>query len=295
MVAARATEEGRNDSLQPGLRYYRFSHATRYRKKQILMPGIVVVLQGAKTAHFGDRALSYDAMRYLVLCAEAVCDATTVDATPERPYLAIHLDLPPDLLARTLLNMGEPPPAPSEAPPGSYVAPIDDAVLDAMARLVQACDDPTDRKLIAPLVIEEIIVRLLRSDAGAAIRQAAGVTRSGARIQAAVQFIRDHFAGPLTVEQLAQEAAMSPSHFAHRFRDICGVSPMRYLREVRLNEARALMLAGGLRAGEAAARVGFDSAAHFTREFKRRYDAAPATYVQRMLAQHGQQSRSGGQ
>ena len=114
MVAARATEEGRNDSLQPGLRYYRFSHATRYRKKQILMPGIVVVLQGAKTAHFGDRALSYDALRYLVLCAEAVCDATTVDATPERPYLAIHLDLPPDLLARTLLNMGEPPASASD-------------------------------------------------------------------------------------------------------------------------------------------------------------------------------------
>jgi AraC-like DNA-binding protein len=96
-----------------------------------------------------------------------------------------------------------------------------------------------------------------------------------------MRFIRAQLQRPLSVAELAGEAAMSPSHYAHSFRRVAGMSPMRYLREARLDAARALLLGGGLRPSEAAARTGFDSAAHFTREFRRRFDASPTEYLRR--------------
>ncbi len=286
MVNIRATVEGRSDSLYPGLRYYRFTRPTQYRKTQLLMPGIVVVLQGKKTAKFGNHSLSYDELNYLVLGGETVCNGTVVEARPDYPYLAIHLDLPPDVLVKTFIALADTCPSPQLGEVAeTFVSPIDAEVLDALARLLPATDDAIDRHLIAPLVVEEIIVRLLRSEAATAIRNVTGITRTATRVQIAIQFIRENFSQPLSVEQLANHVAMSSSHFAHSFREISGVSPMRYLRNVRLEEARTLMLGTGIRAGEAATRVGFESAAHFTREFKNRFDASPTEYVRRMLAQ----------
>lgn len=286
LLAPRAGAEGRNESPYPGLRYYRFSNPTEYRKTQVLMPGVVVVLQGSKTVRLGERTLSYDESTCLVLGGAAVCHGTVVRATPARPYLAIHLDLPPELLVKTFVALAQagalpPAPVPAAEVRENFVAPVDAGVLEALARLLPAADAALDRATIAPLVVEEIVVRLLRSGAAAAIRDAALVTRSASRIQQSMRFIRAQLQRPLTVAELAGEAAMSPSHYAHSFRQVAGMSPMRYLREARLDAARALLLGGGLRPSEAAARAGFDSAAHFTREFRRRFDATPSDYLRR--------------
>lgn len=287
MVDRRTTIEGRSDSPYPGLRYYRFSRPMEYRKTQLLMPGIVVVLQGRKTARFGSHSLAYDESNYLVLGGETVCDGTIVEADPDHPYLAIHLDLPPDILVKAFIALADTrsPTQSADVAAETFVAPIDPKVIEAFIRLLPAIEDAADRRLIAPLVVEEIIVRLLRSEAAAAIRGAAGMTRTASRIQTAMGFIREHFSQALSVDQLAEHVAMSASHFSHCFREISGISPMRYLRNVRLDEARALMLGTGMRAGEAAEKVGFESTAHFAREFKSRFDASPTEYVRRMLIQ----------
>jgi AraC-like DNA-binding protein len=99
-----------------------------------------------------------------------------------------------------------------------------------------------------------------------------------------MRYMRTHAARPLRVEQIARHVGMSASHFAHRFRELARVSPMRYLRQVRLRDARALMLAEGRRPSEVAAHVGFESTSHLTREFKRLFGAAPAEYVRRFRA-----------
>ncbi|MDQ1816852.1 AraC family transcriptional regulator [Massilia sp. CCM 9210] len=111
--------------------------------------------------------------------------------------------------------------------------------------------------------------------------------RSAPRTQKAVQLIQQHFRRPLDVAELAGAVAMSPSHFAHTFREVAGLVPMHFLRITRLDEARVL-LAGGRRPGEVAALTGFDSAAHFTREFKRRYGAPPAQYARQLASQQAQ-------
>lgn len=285
MVAARATAEGRTDALYPGLRYYRFSHPVEYTKAQRLAPGIVVVLQGAKTANLHGQRYAYDAHNYLVLGGETLCHGTVVTASPDRPYLAIHLDLPPAVLVKTLVALAGAVdrPAPAQVRE-TFVSPVDVGVLQAFSRLLPATDTDLDCATLAPLVVEEIVVRLLRSDAALAIRDAAALSRSAARIQKSIQFIQAHFADPLSVAGLAGHAAMSPSHFAHSFRQVAGVSPMRYLRDVRLDAARALMLGHQLRPSEVAEQIGFESAAHFAREFKRRFDVSPVEYSRNSAA-----------
>lgn len=284
LVATRAAAEGRTDSLYPGLRYYRFSHPIAYTKAQRLAPGLVVV-QGGKTANLRGQQYAYDPLHYLVLGAETVCHGTVVAASADSPYLAIHLDLPPAAIVKTFVALaqeqGALPPAPVR---DAFVSPVDTGVLQALDRLLPATDTALDCATLAPLVVEEIVVRLIRSNAGWAIRDATAMTRSAARIQQSMQFIQAHFAGPLSVAGLAGDIAMSPSHYAHSFREVAGVSPMRYLRDVRLEQARALLLGNPLRPGEVAGQVGFESAAHFAREFKRRFEVTPAEYSRRLLA-----------
>ncbi|MDP9896892.1 AraC-like DNA-binding protein [Variovorax boronicumulans] len=297
MVAARTPVDGRTDALYPGLRCYRFSHPIRYEKTQRLTPGVVVVLQGRKTAYLGgDRSLAYGATQCLVLGAEVACLGTVVGASAAAPYLAIHLDLPPDVLVKSVLALaegggGDGVAGPGDAPPAEparvrehFTAPVGPEVVEAFARLLLAADDPVDRRTLAPLAVEEIVLRLLRSEAAAAIRSASAVTKAGARIQAAIGFMRRHLGRPLSVAEIASHVHMSPSHFAHSFREVAGVTPMRCIRDLRLEEARSLMLATGLRPGDAAAQVGFESAAHFNRAFRRRFEATPAEYVRRMQA-----------
>lgn len=286
MVAARTPADGRTDALYPGLRCYRFSRPIRYEKTQRLTPGVVVVLQGRKTAHLGDdrRSLDYGATQCLVLGAEVACLGTVVGASAEEPYLAIHLDLPPDVLVKSFVALAESGKLMAEPTrlTENFTAPVSPEVVEAFARLLLAADDPVDRRTLAPLVVEEIVLRLLRSEAAAAIRSASAVTKAGARIQTAIAFMRRHLGRPLSVAEIAGHVHMSPSHFAHSFREVAGVTPMRCIRDLRLEEARTLMLGTGLRPGDAAARVGFESAAHFNRAFRRRFEATPAEYVRRV-------------
>jgi AraC-like DNA-binding protein len=287
MVAARTPADGRTDALYPGLRCYRFSHPIRYEKTQRLTPGVVVVLQGRKTAHLGgNRPLAYGATQCLVLGAEVACLGTVVGASAAAPYLAIHLDLPPEVLVKSFVALAES--GTLQAEPArvteNFTAPVGPEVVEAFARLLLAADDPVDRRTLAPLAVEEIVLRLLRSEAAAAIRSAGAVTKAGARIQTAIAFMRRHLGRPLSVAEIASHVHMSPSHFAHSFREVAGVTPMRCIRDLRLEEARTLMLGAGLRPGDAAAKVGFESAAHFNRAFRRRFETTPAEYVRRVQA-----------
>ena len=287
-VAQRALQDGRSDSLLEGLRYYRFSTSTEYQKTQRLMPGVVVVVQGRKTAKLSNQALSYDPSHCLVLGGEVVCRGTVVEASASQPYLAIHLDIPPAALVKACVALAEMPETPRPEPMAiqeNFVAPVDAHVLAALLRLVSAADTAMDRHTIAPLIVEEIVMRLMRSDAAVAIRSAAATSRLATKIQKSMQFIQAEFRRALSVDELAGQLAMSPSHYAHSFRAIAGVSPRRYLRDLRLNEARVLLLGSALRPSEVAAKVGFDSPAHFTREFKRRFDASPTEYLRRMRTQ----------
>lgn len=267
--------EGRTESPHPDLAFFRASAPTAFRKNQSWGVTLSVVAQGRKVARWGEYQLVYEVGRSLVVTGPAVYQAAVEAATPEEPYLAMVLRLPAPLVVKTLYSLADTGIHPRGHPLPAYVFDLDAGLGDAVVRLVSALGDPVDRKLLFPLILEEVVVRLLRSDAAATLREAVRKDGDSQRIFSAMTFIEAQYQQTFTVSDLASQVGMSPSHFAHRFRAWARVSPIQYQKQVRLQRARALLLEQGLRVAEAAREVGYTNPSSFSREFRAYFNASP--------------------
>jgi AraC-like DNA-binding protein len=286
LLAERSTEDGVTEAPYPGVHFYRASGPVRFRKAAVLSPRLIVAAQGRKIAKFPEGELVYDAEHYMVVTGGTSFEGQVVEASEESPYLALCLGLAPEVVARTLLALAdaEPTSARDEAPPArlqAFVSPLDAPMASGVVRLLRALEDPVESRILAPLVLDEIVFRLLRSDAASFLR--AAVREGDANIQEAMRYMREHTTRPLSVQEVARHVGMSESHFAHRFSAVARLSPMRYLKQLRLEAARQLMLGQRVRAGDAALQVGYESASHFTRDFKQAFGSSPGEYVRRVL------------
>jgi AraC-like DNA-binding protein len=290
LVDAHSKNEGTTLEARSAIHFYRVSEPCKYRKVASVTPRLIVVAQGKKIGQFPEGELIYDENHFLVVTAETPFEGYVLEASPSRPYLAMCVELGPEIIARTLLALadGDGPPrsgTKSLAPAGSralpaFVAPLDEPFANALIRILSALGDPLERKILLPLAMEELVFRLLRTDAAAVLRSA--IREGDSSIRTAMAFIRANASNALTVEGVARHVGMSSSHFAHRFSEVARVSPMRFLKHVRLEAARELILSGNVRIGETASRVGYESASHFTRDFKVAYGASPAEYARRV-------------
>jgi AraC-like DNA-binding protein len=280
LVLGLATENGHVSILDPDLCIYRLAAPTTINKAATFGVTLSVILQGTKHLRIGDHEIVVHPQSLLVITRETGHTSIAVSASPDHPFASLNFCFSPERVAHALLAVTEAGALETSAVETmpAFVLPCDEPIAAALERLLRTLDDPLDRKLLAPLVQEEILFRLLRSDAAAAVRKGVAHAPDAGRILESMQFIRDHHTEKLSVEGLAKQSAMSPSHFAHRFSAVARIAPMRYLREVRLERARALLLAAGARAGDVAVHVGFESPAHFAREFKRRYGLSPSRY-----------------
>ena len=285
LITARAPSEGRTGSAWPGLWFFRFSRPMPAKQSRSTTMYLGVALQGRKLVQVADQRWVYDELNYLVLRGDTSYRAAPTAASKRAPYLAMGIQLPPELVLRTLLDLSEegqeaPPQSETKAPaPAAFVSPLDAHLVDALARLIRAVDDPRERRVLAPLILREIVFRLLCTDAAALLRQAVRGPAERDRIRRAMQFIESRFEQRLSVEEVARRVAMSPSHFAHRFKDVASVSPLQYQKHLRLERARELLLAQREPAAQIAASVGYASPAHFTRDFKREFGLSPARYA----------------
>jgi AraC-like DNA-binding protein len=282
-VLALAPEDGHVTFIDPDLCIYRLSATTTIDKAATFGVTVSAILQGTKQIRTGGHELAVHPRSLLVITREVAHISVAASASADQPFLSLSVCFCAERVARALLAVTEAGGLKThgvETVP-AFVLPCDEPLAAALERLLSTLDDPLERKLLAPLVQDEILFRLLRSDAAMAVRGSVGHAADAGRILESMQFIRDHHAESVTVESLARKVAMSASHFAHRFSAVARITPMRYLREVRLERARTLLLAAGARAGDVARHVGFESPAHFAREFKRRYGVPPSRY-QRM-------------
>ena len=198
--------------------------------------------------------------------------------------VSASVEVPCDVIAKTLLVLADADVVTASDHATAFVSRIDPALEDNVLRYLRASGDPIERRVLAPLAMEELVFRLLRTGAAAVLRSVVTRGRDVAPIQQAMLFMRERAMHPLTVDDVARHVGMSASHFAHRFRAVARTSPMRYLKQLRMQDARALLLAGGLRVSEVALRVGYESASHFTRDFKSCFGATPAEYMRRFNA-----------
>lgn len=277
LVRGRAATEGRTACALPGLWFFRWDRPRPMEPGRSATLHLAVAVQGKKRVRIGDRVLHYDPHHYLVMPGETEFESAPIVASPEEPYLAVGLQLPPSAVVQALLDLADDAP-PSSAPPAAFATPLDPPMADALCRLIRTVDDPLERRTLAPLVLAEVVFRLLRTPSAAVLRQAVSKNDTS-RIQRAIAFIEANADRALTVAEIARHVAMSPSHFAHRFRDAASVSPMRYQKHVQMSRARELLLAADSRVGDVATRVGYASPAHFTRDFKRHFGLPPKDYV----------------
>ena len=280
LVTRHAREHGRIATALPGLRFNRADRPGVFASGRTPSLALAMVVQGAKVCRIGTREYHYDPDSYLVFTGETQFTSSVVEASRDRPYLSISLQLPSEEIVRTLLSLGDrgcSEPHDREAP--AFSARVEPPLVDALCRLIATLGDPAERQVIAPLVLSELVFRLLRSDAAAMVRYAAAQHGDQARISQAMTFMRAHLAHRLSVAAVARHVAMSPSHFAHRFREVARTSPMLYLKHVRLLAARLSLLEDGSSPAEVAVRVGYQSAAHFSRDFKSYFALPPAAYV----------------
>ncbi|SDJ78731.1 AraC-type DNA-binding protein [Nocardioides sp. YR527] len=240
-----------------------------------------LIAQGRKTLTVGDRIHDYGPGEFLVTSLDLPVRGQYTEASVQHPALGFGLRLRPSVIAELLLDPGAEPiwRRSAEAAPALAVSTADDDLIDAAVRMLRLLDRPRDIQVLAPLVEREILWRLMTGEQGATVRQLGLADSRLHDVGRAVRWIRDNPADSVSVAELARMAGMSESAFHRTFRTVTGMSPIRFQKQLRLQEARVI-LAG--RAGDVtgvAHAVGYQSASQFSREYRRQYGVPPSAHV----------------
>lgn len=238
-------------------------------------PALCIVAQGRKRAVLGRTTYLYDTANYLVASVDLPVTGSVVEASRERPYLCLQLDLDPVVLSELAMrhpSAGDDAPMPLSGLALNRVTP---ALLDAATRLAALLDTPADAEALAPLVVREILYRLLSGPGNQLVRQMALANSRLSAIARAIDWLRHHFTQECRIDELAREARMSRSAFHTHFKAVTTMSPLEFRTHLRMQEARRLMVAEGLDAASAGYRVGYESPSQFSREYAKRFGLPP--------------------
>ena len=267
----------------PGLRLRKTDRPTE-PVTGFYQPAFSLVAQGAKQTMLGGRSLRYRAGQYLVISIDVPIFSCVTQASPQQPYLACSLMLRPAAIATLLLETADHG-RDTASTAGLAVSEAPPELLDPMLRLLRLLERPDDLPVLGPLLEREILWRLLRGEQGTLLRQIGLADSRLSQIARAVQWIRRHYAEALRVEQLAAVAGMSPSSFHRHFRAVTAMSPLQYQKQIRLQEARARLLASAHNAADVGYAVGYDSPSQFSREYRRLFGAPPGRDMARLRSQ----------
>jgi AraC-like DNA-binding protein len=279
-IARAIREDGRVEPLK-GLRLHRASSPTE-SVHGMSGPAFCVIAQGSKEVLLGDTRYQYDPAHYLLATVELPVVSQVIEASQERPYLSLRLKLDPTLVGSVMVEAGHFSPRSHADVRAINVSPLDASLLDAVVRLVRLLDTPAEAPFLAPLITREIVYRLLMGEQGDRLRHIAVQGGHIHRIARAIERLGKEFDQPLRIDDIARELGMSVSSFHHHFKAVTAMSPLQFQKQMRLQEARRLMLGEGLNAASAGYRVGYNDTSHFNREYKRLFGLPPLRDVERL-------------
>src|SRR3954466_4589395 len=236
--------DGGHPTALPDLVFWRFSNPTE-PAPVIQEPAIYVVVQGRKQVTVGDETFVYDPSHYLAVSLELPAVSNVLEATPAEPYLCLTLRVDARELAALIVETGRHAPRDDHDGRALFVSALDAPLLDGLLRLVRLLDTPQDIPVLAPLVRRELHYRLLQGDQQGRLAEIAIGDGHLRRVAGALTWIKEHYAEPLRIEDLAKRANMSASALHAHFSAVTGVSPIQYQKQLRLQQARTLLLAGG--------------------------------------------------
>ena len=240
-------------------------------------PILAIVAQGNKRVVSGDRVLDYGAGQYLVVSVDLPVVGQYIDASATEPCLGFGLLLRPEEIAALMVQTGLARDGARErkTPPGIAVSDAPEEMVDAAVRLLRLHDSPGDRDVLAPLIKREILWRLLTGDQSAMVRQIGLADSNTSAISAAMEWIRDHHAETLRIEEAARVARMSVSSFHRHFRAVTAMTPLQYQKQIRLQQARFRLLVAPDDIAGVGQAVGYESPSQFSREYRRLFGEAP--------------------
>jgi len=282
LIAAYAPHDGAFAMRVPGLHASRYSRVNNECVHALGLPALCIIAQGAKTVIVGQEVYEYDAARMLVFSVALPVAAQVTQASQADPYLSLKLDLDPRKIADLVLKVYPHGLPPVEERGAVYTTPVDANIVNAATRLMECLAHPSDADLLGPLVMDEILIRLLRSPIGVRVAQMGFAESSVHRVEKAISWLRARYSQPMKVDELAEMVHMSASSFHEHFKAVTSMSPLHYQKVLRLQEARRLMLSTMMDAGAASQRVGYLSASQFSREYSRFFGSAPTKDIARL-------------
>ncbi len=284
-LAAQATRTGANTGLWPGLTIYRFTAPAGPAWEEIQSLSLCIVAQGRKAVTVGDQTYLYDPFHYLVLASHLHFQAEILEASLTRPFLSFVLQIDPALVRQVSSDMLERRTTAfrsreAEAQPASRacVSALDQDLLGVVLRFLRAVKTDADRRVLAPLYLREMVYRVLQREQYARLLALAAAESASNPVSAVLEYVREHLSEPLTVADMADLVNLSPSAFAHLFRDVTGRSPYQFLKEMRLDRARELLVDGNFTVARISKEVGYASVSHFISEFRGRFGVTPRAY-----------------
>ncbi|MBL8276032.1 MAG: AraC family transcriptional regulator [Pelomonas sp.] len=284
--------DGVYETAIPRLRLGKVSH-THPPIHTVYEPALCVIAQGSKQVLLGEEMYVYDTSRYLVFAQNLPVTGHVLEASPEMPHLALRLDFDIREIAELALELQISSKSPGKvAQRGIYTEDLTEELLDPLIRLTRLLERKDDIPALAPLIVREILYRLLKSPQGWRLMQLAMVDSNSQRIARVIQTLRKRYRETVRMDDLAREVHLSTSALHHQFKQITAMSPLQYQKQLRLQEARRILLVEDIDAATAGHRVGYDSQSQFNREYSRFFGDPPARDIKRLReAQLAQASR----
>lgn len=280
LIERLAPTEGVHSTAWPALSLFR-ANSPGVPTCAMYEPGLGLALMGAKQILLGQQVFVHEAASYLVTSVDVPVSSQVLRATQAEPCLCLtfRLDMAriremlPEVAADRVMG------APAA---GISLSPLEGGLLDPLLRLVRLLDTPRDLAMLGPLIEHEMLYRLLTGGQGARLVQIATSGSQGHQVSRAIEWLRRHYDEPLRIDELAGRVNMSSSSLHHHFRAITAMSPLQYQKQLRLHEARRLLLVGQCDVATAAHRVGYESPSQFSREYSRHFGAPPLRDVSRL-------------
>jgi AraC-like DNA-binding protein len=272
---ARCTEKGELHTTEiPGLSLFRREEPTE-PISGMYEPSICLAVQGAKRVILGEDTYVYDAHHYLITSVHLPTIVQIIEASPEKPYLGLRLKFDLREVSQLMVDSNLPQPRPQQSSRGMATGEVTLHLVNAFIRLIDLLTDEKDIPILAPVIQREIIYRVLVGDQGERLRQIATAGSQSQHIAKAIGWLKSNYSQAISMDDLAAQANMSTSTFHHHFRSLTALSPLQYQKQLRLQEARRLMLAERMDAANAAFQVGYESPSQFNREYSRLFGAPP--------------------
>ncbi len=245
----------------------------------IYEPSIYFVAQGCKEAWLEDQRYVYNPGQFLLLTVPLPLRCRVFLASPEKPFMALRLGIDPGVVNELLAQMPQSNDGLDQSEQGIFVSQMTESLRGSVTRLVETLSETSQKNVLAPMIYREILFHVLQGSEGKRLRDFATADRHSNRIALVIDFINQNFDQPIRVEELASIAAMSESSFYQHFKNVAQLSPVQYLKNIRLHHAKHQIFVEQLAVSEAAYRVGYESASQFSREYKRLFGFSPAQHL----------------